>query len=406
MPPLNTVVSYDFLPEVGGAHTWLYEVYRRWPSTVNVLTLEGSADAVARERVQDFDAGDHGSLQIHRSVRGRAIEILDPRYWSACMEQVGQIRRISGGPAVRLHALRAFPEGIVASLFRRIHPRRSRLITYAHGEEILIADTSRQLRRLARSAYAHSDLIIANSNNTRKLVEDFCPEATVRVIHPGVDVAAYAIPRHERDAYRKAWGWPEGTVVVCTVARMEARKNQAMVLRAIARLADQGVSVAYVCGGDGPERERLSAMASEMRVEPRVRFLGRVTDEEKRLVYAASDIHAMPSVQLDEMIEGFGIVFLEAAAAGVPSIAGNTGGQSEAVHNGKTGFIVDGTDIDQVAGAIRQLADNEDLRRRMAREGLEWARYNDWREIVDRTRYEVEAILDVAGNPARKLVGE
>lgn len=394
MSPRNTVVSYDFLPEVGGAHMWLYEVYRRWPSPVDVLTAESSEDPDERAREVEFDDRDHGSLTIHRLVRSRRIDLFDPRYWASCMEQAGRIKRVSGGGAVCLHALRAFPEGIAASLYRRMHPRKARLVTYAHGEEILIAGTSRQLRRLARSVYARSDLVIANSENTRRLLGDFCPAARVRCIHPGVDVGAYRVARQDVEAFRKRWEWPAETIVVCTVARMEPRKNQAMVVRAVAELAAEGLPIAYVCAGDGPERERLSAMVDSLQLGSRVRFLGRISDREKTLVYAASDIHAMPSIQLDEMIEGFGIVFIEAAAAGLPSIAGNTGGQAEAVQDGKTGFVIDGTDLNAVSGAIRRLAENPALRRQMAEKGLNWARYNDWSEIVKRTRQEVEEIID------------
>ena len=74
-----------------------------------------------------------------------------------------------------------------------------------------------------------------------------------------------------------------------------------------------------------------------------MRFTGAVSDAEKKLIFAACDIHAMPSVQLGEMIEGFGIVFLEAAAAGKPSICGNIGGQAEAVLDGRTGLVVTAT---------------------------------------------------------------
>ena len=93
----------------------------------------------------------------------------------------------------------------------------------------------------------------------------------------------------------------------------------------------------------------------------------------------------MPSVQLGEMIEGFGIVFLEAAAAGKPSICGNIGGQAEAVLDGRTGLVVDGSE----PGARRRRAAIAGAGRRAApalgREGLAWAREHDWSGRVAKT---------------------
>ena len=93
----------------------------------------------------------------------------------------------------------------------------------------------------------------------------------------------------------------------------------------------------------------------------------------------------MPSIQHGEMIEGFGIVFLEAAAAGVPSICGNVGGQAEAVVRGKTGLVVDGASLYDVKRAIRRLATDKSMRVMMGREGRKWAENHDWDHVVEAT---------------------
>jgi phosphatidylinositol alpha-1,6-mannosyltransferase len=100
---------------------------------------------------------------------------------------------------------------------------------------------------------------------------------------------------------------------------------------------------------------------------------------------ALADIHIMPSITYGEVLEGFGIVFLEAAAAGIPSIAGNTGGQAEAVVDGRTGFVVDGTNVETIANAIRQLAENRQLRHEMGEYGRRWASAHEWQTLVDKT---------------------
>ena len=104
----------------------------------------------------------------------------------------------------------------------------------------------------------------------------------------------------------------------------------------------------------------------------------------------------MPSVQSGSLIEGFGIVFLEAAAAGRPSVCGKIGGQSEAVLDGETGLVVDGSDEAAVAAALRRLATDAGQRARMGENGRRWAQEHDWPRTVAKTRAAIEAALGFA----------
>jgi phosphatidylinositol alpha-1,6-mannosyltransferase len=211
-------------------------------------------------------------------------------------------------------------------------------------------------------------------------------------ISPGVDAASYLVPEHEVRRQRRQWGWPDETVVIVTVARMERRKNHAMLLESVAALRSRGLPVAYVCGGDGEERSRLEELCRARNLQPWVRFTGAVTDEEKRLTFAAGQIHAMPSIQVGPMIEGFGIVFIEAAAAGLPSLAGNTGGQAEAVLHGETGFVVDGTSLTDVCDALERLVSDPGLRTRMGARGRQWAAENDWARITQKAHSAISGL--------------
>jgi phosphatidylinositol alpha-1,6-mannosyltransferase len=264
-----------------------------------------------------------------------------------------------------------------------LRPNSSKLITYAHGEEILVVLTSKTFRTISRLVYSRSDLIIANSENTKELVSEMCPSANVVCIHPGVDAFSYVIENEKAGRYRMELGWPPETVIVSTLARMEARKNHAMVLHAVGELRREGQPIAYICGSDGQEKARLLELSSKMELESWVKFTGTVSEQEKRLIYSVSDIYAMPSIQVGEMIEGFGIVFLEAAAAGIPSVAGNSGGQAEAVVDGMTGYVIDGNDLSKVKDAIRELVKDKSLRQRMGRAGKAWAKEHDWVRITE-----------------------
>jgi len=376
---MDIVLTEDFFPQIGGAHLWLYETFRRWPSPVRLLTrrYDRSAEEVAAQAA--FDRLDHGLLDIMRGdiVVGK-IDLLAGscrrRFWNVASE----IKELAGCRPFTVHCLRAFPEGFAGLITKFRNPLRTHLITFAHGEEILVARSSGQLRRMASAVYRWSDVVIANSRSTEELVRDLVPSANLVCVHPGVDVDAYYCDPDEISRFRRQWEWPADTIIVTTIARMEPRKNQSVVIRAIADLRKQGFPLAYVCGGDGEEKQNLVDLAHLLNLEAWVKFPGRISEEEKVVTLNASDIYAMPSIHAGEMIEGFGIVFLEAGAAGIPSIAGNVGGQPEAVLDGKTGLIVDGKDVCQVADAIRSLASNAELRGQMAREVRKWALRHDW----------------------------
>jgi hypothetical protein len=116
-----------------------------------------------------------------------------------------------------VHALRSWPEGFTGLLCKRFY-RGTKLVTYAHGEEILIARLSAQLRWMAQRVYAGADLVIANSESTRRIVHELAPSATIVCISPGVDAQSFVLPAARIADFRAGWGWPASTVVVVTVA--------------------------------------------------------------------------------------------------------------------------------------------------------------------------------------------
>ena len=364
-----------------------------------VLTQDYSSQKEFRKSQADFDLREHGSLRIQRKdIFIDDIEIVKPSYLKKFAHILKELRKLDKGRKVTLHCIRVFPEGIAGIFFKGMRFGKCKIVTYAHGEEILVSHTSKQLHFLGKLTLKFSDLVIANSKSTRDLVMSLYPQAKTEIIHPGVDISAFKIPEDARVAFRKAWGWTDDTIILTTVARMEARKNHGSVIRALAELRNQDLKLGYVIAGEGEERNRLGTMAKELGVSQWVKFMGRVSDEDKILIFSSVDIHIMPSVQLGPMTEGFGIVFLESAAAGLPSIAGNVGGQPEAVKDGKTGIIVDGTDLNQIKDAIQRLASNPDLCRSMGEAGKRWAEENDW-EIATKRIYHAVQVLGLCRRP-------
>lgn len=375
----------DFYPKVGGAHLWLYEVYKRWPTPVLFLVKKNIDDAVTKTRELEFDSKTHGMIKIIRkNIWDDNISLLDKKLYLQNFLFLKTLRRACQCEHTRVHALRSFPEGITAIISKRIVRRVKKVVVYVHGEELLIANTSRQIKLMARWVYRNADLIIANSNFTKTLLNQFYPGVKAEVVHPGVDSKFFMQSEIERKAYRKLLNIPNDTIVLTTVARMEPRKNQSMVIKAVAKLIKDGYRLAYLIGGGGEEKEKLISLSKKLGVENNVFFLGYVTDGEKKRIFCSADIHIMISKQVGCVTEGFGIVFLEAGAAGIPSIGGKVGGQLEAVINGKTGLIVDGENLTEVKHAISYLYSNRKTRIQMGKEGMLWAMDNDWDQVSKR----------------------
>ena len=156
--------------------------------------------------------------------------------------------------------------------------------------------------------------------------------------------------------------------ILLTVARLDLHKGHDRVLDAMALLKKKGICPVYRIAGEGDESERLDQLARSLGLEDQVEFLGFIPDKELPGIYASSDIFIMPSREMPgrgDLIEGFGIAFLEAGACGLPVIAGNSGGVPDAVADGETGILVDPNDPVQIADAIERLIVDENLAKRL-----------------------------------------
>jgi len=173
----------------------------------------------------------------------------------------------------------------------------------------------------------------------------------------------------------------DGVPRLLTVSRLsEPRKNVDQVLHALSRLKDRH-DFRYTVVGDGHDRARLEKLARELGLEQRVRFTGFVDRGELLNLYAHSDLMVLASGVTRDSHEGFGIVYLEAAASGVPSLAARLGGAAEAVDEGRSGMYVEEPTVDAIAGALARFLDGHirfdpETCRTFAR-GFTWARVVD-----------------------------
>jgi phosphatidylinositol alpha-1,6-mannosyltransferase len=351
------VVSEVFPPAIGGSGMLLENVYRRIRGR-KVRVLAGSPPAG-----QVYE----GPLDVsYVDMAAPDWGVLRPASFRRHLRLCRAIRAAAAGGqehGFAIHCARALPEGLAA-----LAAARGPVVCWLHGEELGYASTSRELSWLARRVYRRCAAVIANSANSRDLlIRDWgIDPSKISVVHPGVDPSRFR-PDTDGSTIRARLGIGS-ELVLLSVGRLQRRKGHDMALQAIAQVRDT-CAVRYVITGDGPHRTELERLAQDLGLEGVVDFVGSVPEADLPAWYAAADVFLLPN-RLDGVdFEGFGIVFLEAAASGLPVIAGRSGGAVEAVVDGVTGMLVEPTNVEAIAGAIRELSARPTLRDAMGSAG-------------------------------------
>ena len=369
------VITELFLPTKGGTAVWFEAVYRR---------LGGKAIHIVTAEVPD-------SAKIDKNHPNSIDRVSLKRYFWLRPESLAMyLRLLAKGLQIALtrkiqsvHAGRVLPEGFVGWLIARLTGKP--IVIYAHGEEITTWRQPGKFRVMSFT-YRHADRVIANSDFTRdQLLELGVQPNRISLISPGVDIERF-LPNIPSDNLRQSLGVHADQRLILSVGRLSRRKGFDQVIRSVSLLAQEGVDVHYALIGIGEDREYLANLARDCHIAARVHLLGHVPTEELPAWYNACDIFAMPNREIDGDTEGFGMVFLEAAACGKPSIAGNAGGTAAAVEDGVTGYRVQGEDVEQIVGKLRLLLSDDSLRTRMGRSGFERAhREFSWDAVARKT---------------------
>ena len=332
----HLLVTNDFPPKIGGIQNLLYEWWRRLPSeSFAVLTSPYSGS-------EQFDAAQ--SFEIRRTRE----PVLLPH--PLMVLKINKMAKQVGAELVVLDP--ALPLGLIGPNLN---------LPYAvvlHGAEIVVPGRLPVVSRLLSRVLNNAELIIASGSYPAAEASRVCRSSKrIDVITPGVDIQRFKVLSSEqRIEARKQFGVAEDAELIVGISRLVPRKGFDVLIRAVARLAIEFPKLRLIVGGDGRDRARLERIAREL-MSPTT-FLGRVSDDDLPKLYGCADINAMlcRSRWMGLEQEGFGIVFAEAAACGVPQIAGRSGGASDAVDHDITGLIVeDPTRVDDVVSSLRRL---------------------------------------------------
>lgn len=294
-----------------------------------------------------------------------------------------------------LHAARVIPEGLVAMAVGR--SLKIPYTVWVHGEEVSLFMRYAVKKRLMPQVFRRARAVFANSSFTqgRALLAGAPPER-MHVINPAVDAAAFAGPFDTADLVER-FGLA-GKTVLLTVGRLTRRKGHDQVLAALASLRPAGLlkDVVWLVLSDGELEEELKKSCTALGLDDVVRWVGPVSRDALPKYYAAADVFVHPNRTLDDDdVEGFGMVFLEASASGLAVVGGRSGGVVDAVEDGVSGVLVDGTSVTAVADALASLIRDPAGRAAMGAKGRAWARRFRWEAQAARMR----AIAAGEGDP-------
>ena len=352
------VITNDFPPRPGGIQTFGYEIVRRFdPESVTVLTSnwEGAAEFDA---AQDFKIvrANTQTLVPSKSTLSMAREIVVAE----------NITRVLFGAAA--------PLGLLAAPLRKLGVTNIVGMTQGHETGWAMTPGTRQaLRKIGND----TDYLTYISEYThKKIAKALSPSAAARMrrIVPGVDSTEFSPDNLSSGIQlRTELGWIDRPVIVC-VSRLMARKGQDELIRALPIIQQTVANASLIIVGDGPYRKDLERLVKKLGLENFVHLTGKVSQAKLSKWYAAGDVFAMPCrTRMGGWdVEGLGIVFLEGSATGLPVIVGDSGGAVDAVIDGETGYLVDGTNTAEIAGRIAYLFANPDIAKKMGEAGRNW----------------------------------
>ncbi len=373
-------LSDRFLPHRGSSRGYYYEVCRRLGIPMITSPEQGS---------QHFDSQQEFPIFRHVGIRSDEMgPIRASNPWGHLL--VNYIPPlISMTWWTFLHTLKMKPHvihaggfqfaGCAALLMQKCF--RIPYLLYAHGEDIQACKDTRLLGAYMRWVFRHATRVIASSEYTCNLLfEAGIAHQKIQIVPPGIH-ERFLNPPQGADRLRQQYDLM-GKPVLLSVGRLTERKGHKLILNILPQLLKQHPKLQYVIVGTGECYKILRKQIDQLGLSEHVVFTGRVDDDELHAWYHVCDVFVLGNRALQNDIEGFGMVFLEAGAAGKPVVGGRSGGGVEAVQDGVTGYLTDPENAEDLTEKLNQLLHNASLRERMGKAGQQWARFFLWSHRV------------------------
>jgi phosphatidylinositol alpha-1,6-mannosyltransferase len=369
--------AYDFKPLLGGVANYAHEL------AVQFSTRGFRVQVVSREL--------EGMAEFDRDLPYAITRIRIPHSGTAGIPLLARALRalIRGRPPAAVFCPTWLPEGAAG----RLAVRRTTIPYFvaAHGTEVFdnfatVRNSIRTvlLRRPKRKVFEGAAKIFPVSEYTRRAVlREACgDERRVITVNNGVNPLIFrkeTVPPALEAKYR-----PRGEPILLTVTRLYPYKGVDRMLESLPAIARAIPGVRYLVVGDGPDRQRLQNLAGRLGLQDQVSFLGPMALAEVVQLYNLADLFVMLSRDDPPDVEGFGLVFLEAAACGLPSVGGRSGGIPDAIADGKTGWLVDPRNTEEIASTVSGLLQSPERLERASELCLATASQKTWERVADR----------------------
>ncbi len=340
---MHILVTNDFPPKIGGIQSYLWELWSRLDPNSFVVLTASSHDGAAKFDEEQAARG----IRIHRYP----AKVLTPSV--ALAREVNRLAVHYGANMVIVDPI--LPLGLLGRILK------VKYALVAHGAEVTVPAGLPVAANAMKYILKRSEGVICAGEYPAEIISRLSKGVPLHQIPPGVDTTRFQpLTAEMKSQARKKFGIGDDEEIVLSVSRLVPRKGMDVLIRAVAELNFPRLRV--VIAGQGRDRGRLERIARSG--DAKVTFLGGVPDELLPDLYGMADVFAMICrdrwMRMEQ--EGFGIVFLEAAACGIPQVAGKSGGSNEAVENHVTGFVVDRPkDVGSVARALRRLLTDEQL---------------------------------------------
>lgn len=365
------LVAPIFAPQVGGVPTLYHHICLNMPKdSVTVLAAACPGDT-------NFDAAQ--PYTIHRIPKFAEI---DMGGIPAILREAWQVAKIAARVKATHICFGHVNQSLLAMFLKPMVSQE--IFLYAHGEEIA-QDYGGRLYSLCKGRFLKGlkKAVSVSRYTAGQLQSRGGPGLDVAVIPNAVDAKDFT-PREKKAVLLERFGLAKKRVIL-TVARLEERKGHDKVISALPQVLKAVPDAHYLVCGSGEMAGRLRRMVTDMGLDNSVSFVDYVAQDELCDVYNLADVFVMPNRRLDDGVtEGFGIVFLEAGACGVPVIGGKDGGVPDAIVDGETGYLVDGGDVEAIGDRLITLLSNRSQAEAMGQAGRRFAEAHDYPTLVRR----------------------
>ena len=350
------IVTLEYPPQIGGIASYVLNFLKHVNKDEYVL--------YAPKANGDKEFDNNYGWKVYRR---------NPYYslWPKWLKMFFQILRIIIKERIsEIHIHHVLPCGYLGLLFKRI--LNIDYVIFLHGSDVTIGTRTAWKKRMFSMVVRNAKEVIANSNfleNKIKQRIDKLPN--VKVLYPcPSDKFLEKVPEEELMVLREKMAL-RGKKVVITVSRMVDGKGFPHIIRLLSAVCREVPNVVWFFVGDGPKKQTIMDLVQRYYLQGVVRFLGAIPNDQLPKYYQVSDLFVLLSHQDEEAEESWGSVFLEAAASGIPTIAGRVGGVEEAVDNLRTGIIVDVYQEKMVVNSIVSLLKNESFAKELGKWGKE-----------------------------------